>query len=225
MSPDDPLAGQLLAAFDDPAGAWFAASPGEAGTTSIDGVPVRWSVFAPDGVATRWRRFRAGLGMRSASRSAFAVHRRAEHAELGVPASIGLLEFADRSVFVTRWEAALRPLVDAASLLDAATVVRALVALHAWGFVERFPSADAWRVLPTPGGSRLVPVSFAGMRWSKYVDPIDRSRHLAAWARFLPDDPFGFLEGAGTRAYVEASCLRVAPAAFLESVRRAAAEE
>lgn len=109
-------------------------------------------------------------------------------------------------------------------MLQVGDVVHALVALHAWGFVERRVDPDHWRVDLGVRPPRLVPVDFSWMHWSKYVDASARARHLAAFARLLPGDPFGFLEGEGTLAYAEASSLRISAAAFLDAVRRAADE-
>lgn len=135
-----------------------------------------------------------------------------------------MVERPEGCVLATRWSRDWCALTEAGSTLGVSDVVRALVALHAWGFVERRVDSDHWRVDVGVRPPRLVPVDFSWMHWSKYVDVPTRARHLAAFAHLLPSDPYRFLEGEGTLAYAEASSLRVGAAAFLDAVRRAASD-
>ena len=185
---------------------------------------VRWRVLPSGGLRRRLQRWREGFGWRSPARSTFALHRRADRTELGAPPVLCLVERREVALLATRWSTDWRELSDAASTLEIAEVVRALVALHGWGFVERRVDHDHWRVDLGGRPPRLVPVDFGWMHWSKYVDVPARARHLAAFARLLPGDPFRLLEGEGTLAYAEASSLGGPPEAFLEAVRRAASE-
>ena len=221
VRPNDPLAAEAVARVR-------ALSKTERSVLTETGV-LHLAIAGSECLMRRWpevntleqcgRLLRTGT-LRDPARRTFAVLRRAEVAGLGAPRP--LLAGAIHGVgclLVEHHERPSIPLDPDKHRSVAGNFGRALAALHAHGFVSSSVSRTDFGVLEGVH-PEAIPLGFCTMQWGKIVPLQRRIMHLAACAEAFEGDPFGFIQGEATDAYLQASCLRDPRERVVDAIRK-----